>query len=76
MRPRPFYLYLLSSASMLKASEHRYIYRKIRGHFARVPKPLDHLGNINPEERMNVIQITEEQPKMGASFEDMDIFVR
>ena len=72
---RPSYLSLLCSTFMVRTT-HRYLYRKVRGRFGRFSKPFDHLGNINPEEFINVTQIVEEFPKTGAIFKDMDIFIK
>ncbi len=67
-------LHLLCSTFMVRTFD-RYIYRKVKGRFGRSSKPLDHLGGINPEERINVMQIVEELPETGSTLEDMDIFI-
>src|SRR5271166_1349570 len=68
------HLNLLCSTFVVRTLN-RCIYRKVKGRFGRFSKPLDHLGGINPEERINVMQIVEELPRAGNTLEDMDIFI-
>jgi hypothetical protein len=68
------YLHLLCSTFTVRTAN-RHHYRRIKGRFARFSKPVDHLGDFNPEGRINVMQIGEELPRAGATLEDMDIFI-
>lgn len=52
---------------------------KVRSRFSRTLKPTDHLGGLNPEERLplidNIERDLENWPKKGTTFEDLDICV-
>lgn len=56
----------------------------VRGRFSRDFKPIDHLGGANPEERLPLYEFRtindmnrdlEIWPKVGSTFENMDILV-
>jgi hypothetical protein len=52
---------------------------RVRSRFSRNTKPIDHLGGLNPEKRLlvidNIDRELEKWPKLGTTFEDMDVVV-
>ena len=52
---------------------------RVRSRFSRNSKPIDHLGGLDPEKRLlvidNIDREMEKWPKIGTTFEDMDVVV-
>ncbi len=52
---------------------------RVRSRFSRNSKPIDHLGGLDPEKRLllsdDIDRALERSPKLGTTFEDMDISV-
>lgn len=52
---------------------------KVRARFSRDVKPIDHLGGVDPEKRLLLVNDIdrglERWPKVGSTFEDMDVCV-
>ncbi len=50
---------------------------RVRGYFSRNSKPIDHLGGLDPEKRLFLIddieRDLERSPKPGNTFENMDV---
>lgn len=80
--PRPGWAYSLSYTREFSERTTKVFHSlgdRVRGRFSRHSKPIDHLGGLNPEKRLliidNIDRELEKWPKLGATFEDMDVVV-
>ena len=79
LAPRSGHAYSLSYTRQLSqkvATIFHSLGDRVRCRFSRVSKPIDHLGGLNPEARLLLIDSSdrdlENWPKTGSTFENMD----
>lgn len=81
-RPKPRWAYSLSYTREFSEKATKVFHSlgdRVRSRFSRKSKPIDHLGGLNPEKRLPFIgdldRDLEKWPKVGNTFENMDIRV-
>ena len=82
LAPRSGHAYLLSYTRQLSqkvANVFHSLDDRVRSCFSRASKPIDHLGGLDPEKRLllvdNIDRDLERSPQTGSTFENMDICV-
>lgn len=80
--PKPGRAYSLSYTREFSEKTTKVFYSlgdRARSRFSRNSKPIDHLGGLDPEKRLlvidNIDRELEKWPKLGTTFENMDVVV-
>lgn len=78
MHGRAYSLFPTQETSSRVCGVFRSLKQRVRARFSRSPKPMDHLGGMNPEDSCLISDRKPENdleywPKLGSSIEEMEI---